>query len=68
MVMKSIWRVISAFLFSPAVLALAQQAQQQPKDVLIGRQSSALVWIVGIGLLICTLIAGFKHPGRTHLS
>jgi len=52
-------------LLSPALIALAQN--NQPADKLIPEQSIALPWIVGFGIFVCTLIAGFKHPGRTHL-
>lgn len=64
--MKNVLRTVSALVLLPAIQALAQQTKE-PTDVLMPEQSSALVWIVGIGLLVCTLIAGFKHPGRSHL-
>jgi len=36
-------------------------------DKLLADQSLILPWIIGVGILAATLIAGFKHPGRTHL-
>ncbi len=63
--MSILKRILLAFAFLPALLVFAQEAQQ--KDVLIPRQNPALTWIVGVGILVITLIAGFKHPGRTHL-
>ncbi len=59
--------VLLAFLFSPALLTFAQEAPTKVQDTLIPKQSIALTWIVGFGILLITLIAGFKSPGRTHL-
>jgi hypothetical protein len=64
--MTKILRIALAFLFSPAILAFAAEAAK-PQDTLIPKQSIALTWIVGFGILIITLIAGFKGTGRTHL-
>ncbi len=64
--MPKILNLSIAFLLSPVVTALAKNAQQTEK--LIPQQSVALPWIVGLGILICTLIAGLKHPGRSHLN
>ncbi len=63
--MRKFMCVVLAIFFSPAVSVLA--ANNQPTDKLIPEQSIALPWIVGFGILVCLLIAGFKHPGRTHL-
>jgi hypothetical protein len=43
------------------------QTQTSAQDKLLEDQSAALPWIVGAGILVGILIAGFKHPGRTHL-
>jgi hypothetical protein len=59
--------MVLAFLVSPAMLAFAQETQLKVQDTLIPKQSIALTWIVGLGILIITLIAGFKSPGRSHL-
>ena len=58
--------LLFAVFLSPAVTALAA-VNAQPTDKLIAPQSIALPWIVGLGILVCTLIAGLKHPGRSHL-
>ncbi len=58
--------IIVTIFASPAVIALGAN-NNQPADKLIPEQSIALPWIVGFGILVCILIAGFKHPGRTHL-
>lgn len=55
-----------ACVLAPAVLARAADAQPA-QEGLIAPQSIALPWTVGIGILVVTLIAGFKHPGRSHL-
>jgi len=65
--MARVWRVLMVVLVWPAVMVFAQQAQEAPKDVLLAKQSIVLPWIIGIGILVVTVIAGFKHPGRTHL-
>jgi hypothetical protein len=59
--------MVLAFLVSPVILAFAQEAQTKVQDTMIPKQSIALTWIVGFGILIITLIAGFKSPGRSHL-
>jgi len=64
--MSGWFKFMAAFFLSPAFIAFAQQAKEQ-QDVLLPKQSTALVWIVGMGILVVTVIAGFKHPGRTHL-
>ncbi len=64
--MPRLLHFVFAILCSPAVMAFAA-ADDMPKDKLIPEQSIALPWIVGFGILACILIAGFKHPGRTHL-
>lgn len=64
--MVKLLHVVLAFLLSPAILAFAEEAAK-PQDTLIPKQSIALTWIVGFGILIITLIAGFKGTGRTHL-
>ncbi|MFA5863266.1 MAG: hypothetical protein WC975_01110 [Phycisphaerae bacterium] len=54
-----------AFVLTPAVLVWAADAQ--PTDILLPKQNIGLTWVIGLGVLVLTLIAGFKHPGRTHL-
>jgi len=50
-----------------AACAFGQSGDQQMQEKLMPSQNIALPWIVGIGILAGTLIAGLKHPGRTHL-
>jgi len=53
------WGLVLAW--SGTVLA-AQEGEK-----LLENRSLAIPWVVGAGILVVTLIAGFKHPGRTHL-
>ncbi len=64
--MSKIVSMLLAILLSQAATALA--AEEGPKQVnLLPDQSLALPWIVGFGIFVGIFIAGFKHPGRTHL-
>jgi len=56
--------VLTALLTWAPASALAQQGQGQP---MLPKQNMVLPWVVGIGILICTVIVAFKHPGRSHL-
>lgn len=53
----------------PVILAdgLAWGQETGGKEKLLEPQSLWLPWIVGVGILVLTLMAAFKHPGRTHL-
>jgi hypothetical protein len=57
--------ILLAFVLTPVVLVWAADAS--PTDILLPKQNIGLTWIIGLGVLVLVLIAGFKHPGRTHL-
>ena len=49
------------------ILATGTTAYGAVADKLLPERSLAMPWVVGAGILVATLIAGFKHPGRSHL-
>ena len=53
----------------PVILAegLVWGQESGGKGKLLEPHGLWLPWIVGVGILVLTLIAAFKHPGRTHL-
>ena len=58
---------IGAVLILAGQIALAADGDQAVADKLLPDHAMVLPWIIGVGILVATLIAGFKHPGRTHL-
>jgi hypothetical protein len=57
-------------LLMAAALSTATPIAMGAEDVtdrLMPSGSMALPWVIGAGILVLTLIAGFKNPGRTHL-
>lgn len=47
--------------------AFGAKADQAVGEKLLADSSPLLAWLAGLGIVVGTLIAGFKHPGRTHL-
>ena len=63
---KAMWRgTLAAALLSQAAFGADPNGATQ--DVLLRDDRMVLPWLVGTGILVMVLIAGFKHPGRTHL-
>lgn len=42
-------------------------AAEAVEEKLLPEQNVLLPWLVAVGVFICALIVGLKHPGRTHL-